>query len=178
MGQILIEKILPSLEKMTWPENPRASLQGRQAYDIGLDKVDEYTTDPKMLAAALRTFQSGESRPFAFAGVAYTLVRASREKDGSHAQIGLDAALEWLEDAQDLAPDVVEINMIEAFIYIYSRRYDDARLILDYLEEIDPSNYHVLTAEVTYWEEQAKLDETVYWYEQVAAVAETFTSWS
>lgn len=173
MGKILVEKMLPSLSKMTWPENPEATPLGRRAYEIGLDKVDEYSGDPKTLASALRTFQTGESRPYAFAGVAFTLVRASREKEGSYSQLGLNAALEWLELAQELAPDVVEINMIEAYIYIYGGRYNDARLILDYLTDIDPANYFVRAAEMVYWREQGNLDNMIHWFEEASAVAET-----
>ena len=173
MGHMLVEKMLPSLATMKWPESPEASQLGQKAYEVGLDKVDEYTNDPKTLASALRTFQSGESRPYAFAGASYTLLRASREKDGKYAPFGLAASLEWLEKAQDLAPDVVEINMIEAHIYIHSRRLSDARIILDYLEKIDATNYHVLVAEIAYWQEQSKLEETVYWHEQAIAAADT-----
>lgn len=173
MGQRLVEKMLPALDKMQWPETTAATELGRQAYEIGLDRADEYDSDPKLLAAALRTFQSGESRPYAFAGVAYTLVRASRERNDSYAPNGLVEALKWLEKAQEMVPDVLEINFIEALIYIYSGRFDDARLVLDYLEAIDDVNYYVLRAEIAYWQERGQLDETVRWYEQTIGVAET-----
>lgn len=173
MGRVLIEKMLPTLRKMKWPETPEATELGRQAYLVGLERVDDFKTDPKALAAALRIFQTGDSLPFAYAGAAYTLVGASREKDDTYSQMGLDAALEWLEKAQDLAPDVLEINMVEAFIYVYSGRYDDTRLVLDYLEAIDPQEYYVLTAEVAYWQEQGNLEEAVRWYEEATLAADT-----
>jgi len=138
-----------------------------------MDKADDYVNDPRDLAAALRTFQTGESRPYAFAGVAYTLVKASLEKDGSYSQSGLAEALNWLEKAQDLDPDVLEINVLEALIYVYSGRFDDARLVLDYLEAIDERNYYLLRVEIAYWQEQGQLDEAVRWYEQTINVAET-----
>lgn len=173
MGKELIEKMLPVLRATRWPANEEATQQGRQAYFVGLDKVDEFTEDPKLLTSALRTFQSGESRPYAYAGVAYTLVRAALEKDGTYAQTGLDASLDWLERAQELAPDLLEINMIEAFIYIYSGRFRDARIILDYLGGIDPSDYYVLIAESSYWNRQRKIQETVYWMDKAIASADT-----
>lgn len=173
MGQRLVEKMLPALDKMPWPETTTATELGRQAYEIGLDKADEYVSDAKVLVGALRTFQSGESRPYAFAGAAYTLVKASREQNGSYARAGLDEALKWLEKAQEMDPDVLEINFVEALIYIYSGRFDDARLVLDYLEAIDGENYYVLRAEIAYWQEQGQLEESVRWYEQTIAVAET-----
>ena len=122
MGRVLLEKLLPALVKMDWPVKLEATELGRKAYEIGLDKADEYQHDAKVLAAALRTFQTGDSRPYAFAGVAYVLVKASREKDGSYAEPGLSSALDWLEKAQEMAPDITDVNMIEAFIYVYSGR--------------------------------------------------------
>lgn len=173
MGQALVEKMLPDLASRKWPETREATELGRKAYEVGLDKADEYNRDPRVLAAALRTFQSGDSRPYAYAGVAYTLVKAAREDDGSYAELGLSSALDWLEKAQELAPDVTDINMIEAFIYVYSGRYDDARLVLDYLESFNANNYHVLRAEIAYWQDQGMLDETVRWYGKAAGAAES-----
>lgn len=173
MGQALIKKMWPALAKMEWPDNPSVTQLGRKTYEIGLDKADEYRDDARALAAALRTFQSGDSRPYAFAGAAYTLFKASREQDGSYTQYGLDAALQYLEKAQELAPDVIEINMIEAFIYIYSGRYDDARLILDYLEGLNANNYHLLRAEIAFWQVQGDIEETIHWHDKAVAAAET-----
>lgn len=173
MGKALVEKMLPVLKATKWPEIPEPTLQGRQAYLVGLDKVDDYTDNPKALTAALRTFQSGESRPYALAGVAYTLISASRERDGSYALGGLKASLEWLEKAQELAPDLIEINFIEAFIYIYSGRLEDARIVLDYLESLDDSDYYVLTAEASYWRRLKNLEETVQWLDLAIAEAAT-----
>lgn len=173
MGQRLVASMLPAIRKMQWPETTTASELGRQAYEIGIDKADGYVNDPKDLAAALRTFQTGQSLPYAYAGVSYTLVKASREQDGTYSQTGLDEALNWLEKAQELDPDVLEINVVEALIYVYSSRFDDARLVLDYLEAIDDRNYYVLKAEIAFWQEQGKLDETVRWYEQTINTAET-----
>jgi tetratricopeptide (TPR) repeat protein len=173
MGQRLVEKILPNLDKLKWPDTAEATQLGRQAYEVGLDKVDEFRNDPRTLAAALRTFLSGESLPYAYAGAAYTLVRASRENDGSYSQRGLDAALDWLEKAQELAPEVADINMVEAFIYIYSGRFADARLILNYLEASEPSTYHLLSAEIAYWQEQGELEEAIRWYDQTISAADS-----
>ncbi|MFN2188583.1 MAG: tetratricopeptide repeat protein [Candidatus Promineifilaceae bacterium] len=173
MGKELVDKMLPVLQVTKWPESTEASELGRKVYYVGLDKVDEYTGNPKTLTAALRTFLSGESRPFAYAGVAYTVVKASREPNGSYDQNGLEAALEWLEKAQELAPDLIEINMIEAFIYIYGDRLEDARIILDYLEDLNPSDYHVLIAEAEYWAQQDKQDETIHWLNKAILAADT-----
>jgi tetratricopeptide (TPR) repeat protein len=172
MGEQLIEKILPALEKMDWPQNPEVTEQGRQAYTVGLERLDEYDGDTKLLSAALRTFQSGNSRPYACAGVAYTLVVASREGDGRYSARGLAEAMKWLEQAQEAAPDILEINVIEALVYTYGGRYDDARLVLDYLDEMDPGNFQLLKAEVAYWQHQGEAEETVSWFNKAAEAAD------
>ena len=112
MGQQLIAKLVPLLEKVNWPTNPAATEQGRQSYLVGLEKVDAYGGDPNQLTAALKTFVTGGSRPFAYAGAVYTLIAAAEEKDGRYDAEGLDIAMAWLEKAQDLAPDVSDINML------------------------------------------------------------------
>jgi tetratricopeptide (TPR) repeat protein len=173
MGEALVQKMLPIINNIDWPQSPEASELGRRVFEVGLDQADDYRTDPKVLTAALRTFQTSKSRPYAYAGVAYTLIKAAREKDGSYAQVGLDAALEWLEKAQELAPNIFEINVIEPFIYIYSGRFDDARVVLDYLETIDNNHYYILRAEIAYWQEQGELDKAIHWYGRAIETAET-----
>lgn len=173
MGKVLIDKLLPSLEKMPIPDTREATIQGRQTYEIGLDKVDEFKGDPKTLIAALRIFQTCDSRPYVFGGVAYTLVKAAKEQNDSYAEDGLEAAMSWLEKAQELAPDILDINMIEAFIYIYSGRFEDARLILDYLEDIEPDNFYLIKAEIDYWQRQGEMAEAVNWYQKAIDAADT-----
>lgn len=173
MGQQIVAKLLPLLQKVKWSTTAVATEQGRQAYFVGLEKVDAYSGDPNQLTAALRTFATGNSQPFAFAGVAYTLIAASREKDGSYAPDGLEAAMEWLEKAQDLEPDVFEINMLEVLIYVHHGRLEDARTVLDYLHERSPSNYYLYRIEVAYWQAAGDLEQTVHWFGQAAKAADT-----
>ena len=84
MGQQIIAKLIPLLEKINWPASVDATEQGRRSFLVGLEKVDAYSGNPNQLTAALKTFVTGGSRPYAYAGVAYTLVAASHEKDGSY----------------------------------------------------------------------------------------------
>jgi len=63
--------------------------------------------------------------------------------------------------------------MIEAFIYVYSNRLEDARVILDYLESIDATDYHVLVAEAAFWSQQKKQDETIFWLNKAILAADT-----
>jgi tetratricopeptide (TPR) repeat protein len=173
MGKVLVEKMTPVIEKMSWPDSAEATELGRKVYEVGLDQADDFRADPKPLLAALRTFQSGDSAPYAYAGIAYTLIKASREKGGDYAESGLSLSLEWLEKAQEMAPDALEINMVEAYIYVYSGRFEDARLVLDYLESIDPADFYVLRAEIAYWQEQQELDEAIQGYAKALEAAES-----
>ena len=173
MGQQVIAKLLPLLEKVKWPVTVTATEQGRQSYLVGLEKVDAYSGDPNQLTAALKTFVTGGSQPFAFAGTAYTLVAASREKDGNYAPSGLEAAATWLGKAQDLEPDVLEINMLEALIYVHNGRLEDARTVLDYLHELSPSDYYLYRIEVAYWQAKDDVAQTVHWFNQAAEAGST-----
>lgn len=170
MGEKLLQQIIPYLSKVDWAGNEAATPMGQKAYIIGLDKVETYAGDPKTLVEAIRVFQSGDSLPYAYAGAAYVLVTASRERDGSYALSGLDAAMTWLEKAQALAPDEVDINMIEAFVYVYNGRSEDARLVIDFLWDIEPRNYHVHLANVAYWTQQKDLAQIE---EAIAAAVKT-----
>ncbi len=173
MGERLVRQLVQHLEKMTWPTNKAATPQGRVAYEIGLEKVDSYTNDPKTLAEALRVFRSGDSLPYAYAGVAYVLVAAAQEPDGAFAASGLEAAMTWLEKAQELEPDVVDVNVIEATVYVYHGRFDDARLVLDYLQAQDPYNYRLNLAEASYWEWQENWPTAIKALEEAMKTAAT-----
>jgi len=173
MGKQLLNQLIPHLEKMSWPTNPAATAQGKVTYGIGLDKVESFSGDPRPLAEAIRIFHSGGSEPYAYAGVAYVLVAASQEEDGSYAPAGLDAAMAWLEKAQALEPDVVDINMIEALVYVCHGRFPDARLVLDYLHDEEPDNYHLHLVEVAYWMRQKDVENTMAAAETAVSLAGT-----
>ena len=173
MGQQIIAKLIPLLGKISWPETADATEQGRQSYLVGLAKVDAYTGDPNQLTAALKTFLSGSSQPYAFAGAACTLIAASQEKDGSYSESGLDAALDWIEKAQALEPDLLEINMLEALVYVRNGRLQDARTVLDYLHGQSNEDYHLARIEVAYWQTAGDLSQTIHWFGQAAEFAQT-----
>ncbi len=171
MGKKLVKQLLSGLSKMALPKSVEATEQGLQAYRIGLDTVDSFKGDPKTLVDALGTFRSGKSRPFACAGVAYTLVAASREPDGSYFPGGLDAAMEWVEKAQETEPDILLINMIEALIYIYHGRFEDAGVVLEYLRQQDAANYYLHVAEMILAQRQGDVEKAGLWHEQAAKSA-------
>lgn len=172
MSKALLDKLIPQLQKMRWPQNPSLTELGTKTYEAALDKVDMYRgDDPKLLAEALRILQTGDSQPYAYAGVAYTLVAASQDSNGSYIEEGLEAAMDWLEMAQNAAPDEVDINMIEALAYIHSGRLDDARLVLDYLHDRDPNDYYVHVAEIIFWQAQDDVEQATHWFEKASLSA-------
>ena len=173
MGQALVDQILPALARLQWPPNTQATLQGKKTFEVGLDKVDEFRGDPKVLGAALRVLQTSNSQPYAFAGVAYVLLAAAREDNGHYAQSGLEAALLWLEKAQETEPDIPEINVIEALIYIYGQRLDDARLVLDYLTRQNAANYYLYRAETHYWQAREEPEQALVWCQKAMGIAPT-----
>lgn len=173
MGKKLVDQIVSSLGRATWPAAPGTTALGRKTYEIGLDQVDSYRGDPKQLASALRTFMGGDSQAYAFAGVAYVLLAAAQEADGSYDVESVLVAQQWLEKAQAKAPDQIEINFIEALVYVYAQRLDDARMVLDYLWELEPDFYYLYAVEVAYWLQKDELAQIISWCQQAAAAAAT-----
>ena len=187
MGSVLISQLLPTLQKLEWSGSPHATTAGAVVFRTTIDQVDGYRGDPKVLAAALRTTRTGDSLPFAYAGVAYILLAASAPRTSApqtaapnaasesdrYDSSGLQAALTWLERAQEMAPDEVEINIIEPLIYIYEKRYDDARLVLDYLQGEVPNNYYLLRAEMSYWLHAGDHSQALEWNQRALEAAET-----
>lgn len=173
MGQQLLDKLIPALDRINWPENPLAHEVGRITYEEGIEQVDEWRGNPSKLAAALRVFATADSRPYAFAGVAYALVAGAREADGSHAPAGLDAAMQWLEAAQELEPDLVEINFIEGLVYIHGGRLEHARIVLDYLQQQNPDNYYLAAAEVEFAEAAGDEAQILQWIDRAIGAART-----
>lgn len=173
MGADLLAKLLPAVGKMKWPSNDEITEMGIRAYDICLDEVDGYRGDPRDLQRALKSIQSGNCRPLALAGIAYVVLAASEEKDGSYAPEGLQETMKWLERAQEIRPDLVEINFIEALVYVYSDRMDDARLILNYLhDQQDIPTYRLMQAETIYCYHAGEIDDLEYWTEQAQLAAD------
>ena len=165
MGKQLVDKMLPALNKVKMPANNTATVLGLKAYEEGVYQVDSSNNSPRKIADALRTFQTGDSQPYLCAGIAYALIAASREADNSYDQNGLQSALDWLEKAQDVAPDRVEINVSETLAYIHLGRLEDARLVLDYLGGQEPSNFYLARAEIVYWRMIGDAEQVEKWYE-------------
>jgi tetratricopeptide (TPR) repeat protein len=171
MGKSLVEKLMPALSPTRFPQNPAVTQLGYTSYQNAILQADTYENNPQPLVNALKTLQTGDSAPFAFGGVAYVLVKASRENDDSYDAGGLDAALSWLEMAQEHAPDLMEINVTETLIYIYGGRYDDARVVLDYLGGVNAGNYYLALAEIAYWQRVGDSKQVENWFNRAYQVA-------
>lgn len=177
MGQKIVEQLVPALTKMSFPTHRKATALGLDNYLVAIRKADDFEEEdnPQPLAGALRVLQTGDSQPYADAGIAYILLTAAREPDGSYYQPGLDAASQWLEKAQASEPDLVDINFLEGLIYIFSQRWEDAHIVLDYLAQQEPDNFLFLRAEVAYWQQQRLLQPTEEAYRKAMAGAATNT---
>lgn len=173
MGKKVTAQLISAIKQMEWPELESATEQGRRIFLQAVERIDEYKGNPADLLGTLRLLQTADSRPFAFAGIAYTLVGGAKNRGEDYDETGLTAAMAWLEKAQDMEAEIIEINCIEALIYIYSGRIDDARLVLDYLADIDPYNFYLHQVEVAYWVAAKDKEEAVEWIERTIQSAVT-----
>ena len=182
MGQALISQLLPALQKLEWRGNRGTTPAGALVFRTTVDQVDGYRGDSRVLGLALRTARTGDSLPYTYAAVAYILLAASGPEtvganpvlvNDAYDATGLEAALQWLEKAQELAPEETAINVIEALIYIYGGRNDDARLVLDYLQQEAIGDYFLQRAEMTYWQHVGEYDEALEWNRRAYQEAST-----
>lgn len=172
MSNPTVDKLILATRKVALPDNSAATEQGRRIFLQAIDRVDDYKGDLRELAGVLRLLQTADSKPYVFAGLAYTLIAGSKERGDQYDADGLDAAMGWLESAQALDPDIFEVNCIESLVYTYGDRLDDARLILDYLGNIEPNNYYLHAAEVAYWLMLKDEAQILNWVEKSGRSAE------
>lgn len=173
MGAELLSKMLPAVEKMNWTSKTAITEIGLKSYEVALEHVDSYKGDARVFRSALDVLQGCESRQLALAGVAYMLLAASEEKDGSYAPNGIEAAMHWLEKAQEVDPEALEVNFIEAYVYLYANQLENARMVLDYLHEQSTHFYRLIVAEAMYWQRVGELEEMAHWYEEAGKEAVT-----
>ncbi|MGB0387362.1 MAG: tetratricopeptide repeat protein, partial [Ardenticatenaceae bacterium] len=162
-----INELLNSYE---WSSEPTVSRETRGQYEQGLDLVHAYRGRPDQLVEAVELFQAIPSRPYACAGVAYTLLAASYLYGTEYDAQGVKQAERWLVHAQSFAPNQPEINFIGAIVHVLQTRYDQARYLLNALALPTP-NYYVCLAEMRFWEHQSNIHQVYYWYQQAAQVA-------
>lgn len=151
-------------QQSAWSTDITLSSAARAAYETGLDLVNGYTGETSVLTNAFKSFMATGSRPYALAGAAFILYAAAFQpsRDGYDSE-ALGLALGWLEQAQAQQPDAVEINVVEAFLYLADRKLSDARLVLDHLHSRELSNFYVCQAETWYWDVKGNFKEVERW---------------
>ncbi|MEM8859947.1 MAG: tetratricopeptide repeat protein [Chloroflexota bacterium] len=173
MGRELVKKLLPVLNKIEWTDNHTITQFGLQTYEMGMDWVDQYEGDSKVLQTAIKTFQSSDSLPYALAGTAYMLANLAKEKDGTHDHVSLDEAMRWLGMAQEIEPDRPQINFIEAQVYLYKGEMENARMVLDYLHAQAPYIYRLNITEAQWQEKAGNFEGMDEFYLQAEKVSTT-----
>jgi tetratricopeptide (TPR) repeat protein len=73
--------------------------------------------------------------------------------------------------AQDIVDNRVEINIIEADLYIAMNRLEDARAILDVLQEEDYIDCDIARSEMRYWEKKKEIKRVAEWYKKAHGLA-------
>ena len=160
-----IEQLISLVRQMQWPVAQRTSMQTRRIYERGLDEINAFSGDPVVYGNALNLFRQSDSCAYAYAGVAYTLAHVSwlnRKVDAT----GINEAMVWLEKAQEWERDRIEINFIEAFIYIISGELDNGRIILDHLGRQNAQYFHYCAMELLYWDYRQKGSNFRSWFEK------------
>lgn len=171
MSQSLSEQLNELIQKVDWPHENTLSAESQAIYEQGIDTLNMYRGDPQVLLDALKIFQKCASQAYAAAGCAYALILAAYESGDDYSVDGLERARTWLIKAQELAPNRVEIDFIEAELYIQLKEYENARLVLDQLNQITPQHFYVCLSEMYYWYAQKQQDQYQYWYDLALPLA-------
>jgi tetratricopeptide (TPR) repeat protein len=154
-----------------WPNAHRAAERNRRTYELGLDQINSYHGDPAIFFQALQTFAGTQSCAYAYAGIAFALTMAATVTGDGPYVVGFEEALRWLEKAQEWEPNLVEINFIEAVVYINWGQLENGRLILDHLAREESDNYYLCLTEMNYWSRQKHHDNYVGWLRKASKSA-------
>jgi tetratricopeptide (TPR) repeat protein len=168
----VVDRLIEVVNKSQWPNAHRTADRNRRIYEFGLDQVNSYHGDPAIFFQALQTFSDTKSCAYAFAGIAFTLVMATSYTDDLYVT-GFDEAMKWLEKAQEWESNLVEINFIEAVLYLNQGQVENGRLILDHLTRQEPENYYLCLTEMNYWNRQKNRDKYVSWLQKASKLADT-----
>jgi len=186
MASELVLRLVRTLQQFEWPVEKDLTAASLALYEQGLELVDSYHGDERILREALRIFSSCGARPYALAGIAYVM-NAAAFRPAAYYTLAVEAAtfsqfdqydqddiqeaLGNLSQAQEMAPDRTEIDFIEVRFYADMRRLQDARLVLDYLQRRAPDNYHLCLMEIVYWRGLTDLEQARAWYERAIQTA-------
>ena len=166
-----VDDLLDLIAKARWPGTHRTNASIRARYVQGLDMVNAYRGNPESYVQALRQFQATDACAYAYAGIAFTLIMASSKAKNQVYPKGYNAAMEWLEKAQEWEPNRVEINFIEAVMYINSGQFENGRLVLDHISQAAPDHYYICLTEVNYWHKVKQSEKELHWLKKAFKVA-------
>lgn len=133
MAKTLVDEVHELAGEWDWPDAATTGGTAQAAYEEAVDLLHTYTGEPDVLLRAMHAFRDTGSRPYGFAGVAYTIVHASYVSGDDYDKDGLALAEGWLRAAQAAAPGRVEIDIVEALIHVHAGRHGKARATLDRL---------------------------------------------
>ncbi|MCU0498069.1 MAG: tetratricopeptide repeat protein [Anaerolineae bacterium] len=171
MANDYVKQLLNFIDQLTLPTDPRPSDRAKQLYQRGKKILNTYRGNRAVLQDALRIFAACGSQPYAYAGIAQTIMKSAFEQNDDYDQDGLAIALDWLQKAQTLEPDDQAINLIEAVIYMNMNRFDDARLVLDHLIKTTPITYALCMTEINYWDRKKDLGKVEIRYKKALSLA-------
>jgi len=173
VSETLSEQLNEYIHKREWPQETLLTAESQAVYERGIDILNMYRGHPQVLVDALKVFQGCGSQAYAAAGCAYALILSAYESGDDYSAAGLELARPWLIAAQNLAPNRVEIDFIEADLYIQLRQNTSARFILDHLNDNAPKHFYLCLSELYYWYAQRDLEQYKYWYEVAMPLATT-----
>lgn len=165
MSETLSEQLNELIHKVEWPRENTLTAESQAIYEQGIDTLNMYRGHPQVLLDALKIFQKCGSQAYAAAGCAYALILSAYESGDNYSVEGLELARTWLIKAQELAPNHVEIDFIEADLYIQLKEYENARLVLDQLDQTTPQHFYVCLSELYYWYAQRQQEQYQTWYD-------------
>jgi tetratricopeptide (TPR) repeat protein len=173
MGHELLEQVIDVVNRTQWPDVPFINAKSQQIYEAGMDILNLYRGHPQVLLDALKTFYQTGAQPYAYAGVAGVLISASYSHDEIYDAQGLAEAQRWLEGAQSIVGDRVEINVLEALLYLNLKQFENARLVLDHFQHENYEHFLIALTEMHYWARKRDIQQLYEWYRRAAVLATT-----
>lgn len=123
----------------------------KQQFYLAIDTANEYRGEPSVLLQALDAFQHTENAALFYAGVAYVHLQAAYLQGFSYAEVGVEQARTWLDRATQMMPKIIELLLIETFIALRAKQYDQAKELITRLQERDAQNFYVLLTQLEYY---------------------------
>lgn len=151
------------------------SNEAQQIYKQGLDKVNEYRGDPRIFSEAIALFEQTGSLPLFYAGIAYVHVVAAYKENIHYDQAELVHAGEWLKKAEEVAGVFFENQIVKLYICIYSRRFDEAKQLLEELEGRHQTDFYLQMAKIDFYAVKENKNQMSHVYQKTLPLALTVT---